>query len=132
MPVEIIETSADCVSAEDLLRQLLNLVETTNISDFYTNREEDDTAVLLKIELNGACYTLTRRHSPSSGVMLSPREQEVVRLVTKGLSNKEIAAVLDISYLNLLKQDKSARGGIKAKRLQAGWNENYLVKVLSG
>jgi len=34
--------------------------------------------------------------------------------------------------LNLLKQEKSAKGGIKAKRLQAAWNNDYLVKVLLG
>ena len=32
--------------------------------------------------------------------------------------------------LNLLKQEKTAQGGIKAKRLQCGWNEPCLLKVL--
>lgn len=32
--------------------------------------------------------------------------------------------------LSLLRQEKTARGGIKVKRLNAGWDDTYLTKVL--
>ena len=50
--------------------------------------------------------------------------------VRQGNADQNLAVLRQIA-LNLLKQEKTARGGIKAKRLQAGWNEDYLVKVLS-
>ena len=51
--------------------------------------------------------------------------------VRKG-NGAENLAILRHMALNLLKQEKSVRAGIKAKRHKAGWDENYLLKVLNG
>jgi predicted transposase YbfD/YdcC len=44
-------------------------------------------------------------------------------------SAENFAAIRHIG-LNLLKQEKSCRLGIKSKRKKAGWDESYLLKVL--
>jgi hypothetical protein len=43
----------------------------------------------------------------------------------------ENLAIMRHLCLNLLKREKTANGGVKAKRLKAGWDMNYLFKVLS-
>jgi len=51
--------------------------------------------------------------------------------VRKGYGAQNLATVRHIA-LNLLKQDKTAKIGIKNKRLKAGWDEKYLLRVLAG
>ena len=49
----------------------------------------------------------------------------------KGNSAANMAIIRHIA-LNLLKAEKSVKRGIKIKRLKAGWNKRYLLKVLLG
>ncbi len=43
----------------------------------------------------------------------------------------ENMAVLRHMALNLLKQEKTAKGGVHARQLQAAWNNDYLSKILA-
>jgi predicted transposase YbfD/YdcC len=49
--------------------------------------------------------------------------------IRKGNGAQNFAILRHIA-LNLLKQEKTAKCGIKNKRLKAGWDESYLLKVL--
>jgi two-component system nitrate/nitrite response regulator NarL len=54
--------------------------------------------VLVDTEVDGERYLLVRMRRPAaSRIQLSPREQEIVRMVAKGHPNKVIADVLNIS-----------------------------------
>jgi predicted transposase YbfD/YdcC len=50
--------------------------------------------------------------------------------VRKDQAPENLAVIRHIA-LNLLKQEKTAKGGIHAKQLQAGWQQDYLLKVLT-
>jgi predicted transposase YbfD/YdcC len=49
--------------------------------------------------------------------------------IKEAQSAENLAAIRHIG-LNLLKQEKSCRLGIKSKRKKAGWDQSYLLKVL--
>jgi predicted transposase YbfD/YdcC len=51
--------------------------------------------------------------------------------IRKGNGAQNFAVLRHIA-LNLLKQEETAKCGTRAKRLRAGWDEDYLLKVLGG
>ena len=65
-------------------------------------------------------------------VQTSPKAgQDLPRLIKEAeAKSAENLAMLRHIGLNLLKQEKSCKLGIKSKRKKAGWNEDYLLKVL--
>lgn len=50
--------------------------------------------------------------------------------VRKGHGQQNLATMRHMA-LNLLRQETTSKGGVKAKRLRAGWDQDYLIKVLS-
>ena len=50
--------------------------------------------------------------------------------VRTGHADRNLAVVRHMA-LNMLKQEKTAKVGIKARRKRAGWDQSYLLKVLS-
>lgn len=57
-----------------------------------------DEEIIMDVDVDGARYLLIRLPQPHRAFMqLSPREQEIVRMVAKGHPNKIIADVLNIS-----------------------------------
>jgi len=51
--------------------------------------------------------------------------------IRKGNGAENFSILRRIS-LNLLKKEKTEKSGVETKRLRAGWDNNYLIKVISG
>jgi DNA-binding CsgD family transcriptional regulator len=93
-PAEVGERSVD-----EVIRSLTCLIEIVSHGhDSGDSKGSLAEEVLVDTEVDGARYLLVRmRPSGCSRVQLSPREQEIVRMVAKGHPNKVIADVLNIS-----------------------------------
>lgn len=84
---------------EEVLRQLINSYPDIHAPFDQPTADRSRPLVLIKITVNECQYTLSCSYcgDSSKGTQLSPRESEIVRLVAKGLPNKVIADVLEIS-----------------------------------
>lgn len=83
---------------EELIKLLVGQVAKNN--GFPTNPESKGQAeeIIMDTEVDGARYLLVRLpKSNHAHMLLSPREQEIVRMVAKGYANKVIGGVLNIS-----------------------------------
>jgi two-component system nitrate/nitrite response regulator NarL len=83
-------------SSEAALRLLIAALAQ---NDFYESPPRHSAEeILLDIELDGARYLVVRLPRPSAcSIQLSPREQEIARMVAAGHPNKVIAGFLNIS-----------------------------------
>ena len=94
-----VKTKMQCDSedmyVDDAFRTLVGLIEKSSTSVPSDSGAEN---VLVDTEVEGARYLLVRMpQAEGVRVQLSPREQEIVRMVAKGHPNKVIADVLNIS-----------------------------------
>jgi DNA-binding CsgD family transcriptional regulator len=85
--------------ADESVRLLMELIgRTRSIEGLGTNCGGPTEEILMDIEVSGSRYILVRMAKPNSNqIRLSPRENEIVRMVAKGHPNKVIADVLNIS-----------------------------------
>jgi predicted transposase YbfD/YdcC len=98
--------------------------ETTSSVRYYISSRVDSAAALLKV---------TRTHwrienSVHWVLDIAFREDESRVRKNNGAEN---FAILRHIALNLLKQDKTVKVGVKGKRLKSGWDQNYLLHILS-
>lgn len=96
------ESSTSVMTAagvQELVRRLIRQATNPGQPSALRRVDGDAREVILDVEVDGMRCLLVRSPSQTSRakVVLSPREQEIARMVAKGYPNKSIAAVLDIS-----------------------------------
>jgi DNA-binding CsgD family transcriptional regulator len=99
-PAKPILAPEPMATVEDLLREILECLD--HAQEAPGQAPEHSTGagtVVLDVQVDGIAYKLLRDATPGAQhrAVLSPREQEIVRLVAKGLPSKAIADVLDMS-----------------------------------
>ena len=86
------------VPSEELFCAFVQQLRTSQTESASSRTEIDSEEILFDLEFEGWRYLLIRAAVPAkSQLQLSPREQEIARMVADGHPNKVIAAVLNIS-----------------------------------
>ena len=89
---------AEPASLQDLVRLLLKRISTGSGQPAEVQQGSNAEEIILDTEIDGVRYLFVRLpKSTQAQARLSPREQEIVRMVAQGHSNKIIADVLNIS-----------------------------------
>lgn len=93
-------TNTRTVSTENTVEMLVQeFVSHMEKPAHFLDDTENAPQVVFSVVVNGMRYILLRRADvpAEQSANLSPREREIVRMIIKGLPNKYIAHVLDIS-----------------------------------
>ena len=72
--------------------------------------------------------TSFRKNSDSPGVLDVAFDEDSNR-TCKGHSDTNLSVLRHIA-LNLIKVEKTSKVGVKIKRLKAGWDNDYLLRVI--
>jgi DNA-binding CsgD family transcriptional regulator len=129
------------MAMERLATLLQTIVEDSARSDCcYSMAQQggESEQILLDVELDRARYLLIRIPKSEERAQLSPREQEIARMVAGGHPNKTIASVLNISswtvctYLRriFVKLGVNSRAAMVA-RMELGWMQKRGLPELS-
>jgi DNA-binding CsgD family transcriptional regulator len=113
---------------EAMVERLVAKVTSGSQSKPASSAGDDPTDVILDLEVSGVRCLLVRNPHHDAPVKLSPREQEIARMVARGYPNKTIASVLDISSWTVgthlrrifAKLRVSSRAAMVARLIQEG------------
>lgn len=116
---------------EAVLRSLASKLQALTYDHAPDGAGADGDGVLLDVVLGDVRLLALRLRRPSPMSMLSPREQEIARMVAQGYANKTIASVLEISSWTVashlrriyVKLQVSSRAAMATSLLGAGGNE---------
>jgi DNA-binding CsgD family transcriptional regulator len=125
-------------SPASLLQMLVQTCASRDNGSSVRQQSGETEEILLDAELDGARYLLIRLPKSEERAQLSPREQEIVRMVAGGHPNKAIASVLNISswtvctYLRRIfaKLGVNSRAAMVA-RVELSWMQEHRLPELT-